>query len=168
MAREAEPRRAVPMKLQRDKALELCADLMRKLGLVAVDAEVAFELDHDPALVLRPVDPATGQHIPHQHDPRGLVWMTKEAHDRKTNGRGGERRVTTAGSDKHLAAKLSRLAEKQARIIASRARDPEDDMPAEVVSQKPQRPRPSNFPPPQRRGRASIPPTKTCNPPFNR
>ena len=70
MPRSAEPRRAVPMRLQRDKALELCADLMRKLGMVAVDAEVAFELDHDPALVLRPVDPATGHHIPHQHDPR--------------------------------------------------------------------------------------------------
>lgn len=168
MARDAEPRRAVPMKLQRDKALELCAELMRKLGMVAVDAEVAFELDHDPALVLRPVDPATGQHIPHQHDPRGLVWMTKEAHDRKTNGRGGERRVTTLGSDKHEAARIARLAEKQARSIAARAREPEDDMPAEVASRRPDRPRPSSFAPPQRRGRASNMPTKTCNPPFNR
>lgn len=131
MARSAEPRRAVPMRLQRDKALELCADLMRKLGMVAVDAEVAFELDHDPALVLRPVDPETGQHIPHQHDPRHLVWMTKEAHDRKTNGRGGERRVTTLGSDKHLAAKLDRLSdgerEFRARLLS---RDPDERQPS--------------------------------------
>ena len=139
------------MKLQRDKALELCADLMRKLGLVAVDAEVAFELDHDPALVLRPVDPATGQHIPHQHDPKCLIWRTREAHDRKTNGPGGERRVTTAGSDKHTAAKLDRLTEQQAelraRMLAPRQRDPE---PSPSF-----RPRPSGFAPAQRKGRAS-------------
>ena len=95
MPRAAEPRRAVPMRLQRDKALELAASLMRKLGLVPVDAEVAFELDHDPALCLRPVDPANGQHIPHQHDPSCLIWRTKEAHARKTRGTG----ATTAGSD---------------------------------------------------------------------
>ncbi len=137
MPRSAEPRRAVPMKLQRDKALELCADLMRKLGMVAVDAEVAFELDHDPALVLRPVDPATGHHIPHQHDPRGLVWMTKEAHDRKTNGRGGERRVTTLGSDKHLAAKLDRLSDDEREFRARcLARDPGEPRQAKRPQQR--------------------------------
>lgn len=111
MSKPTEPRRAVPMKLQRDRALALAADLMRKLGMVPVDAEPEFELDHDPALCLRPVDPKTGQHIPPQHEPSCLIWRTKEAHDRKTNGPGGERRITTAGSDKHLKDKLGRLSE---------------------------------------------------------
>jgi hypothetical protein len=92
---KAEPRRAVPMKLQRDKALELCADLMRKLGMVPVDAKVEFDLDHDPALGLRDVDPATGHHVPHQHEPSCLIWRPKARHTEKTRGRG----ATTAGSD---------------------------------------------------------------------
>ncbi len=106
---QAEPRKAVPMKLQRDLALKLCADLMRRMGMVEEAEPVSFELDHDPALVLRDVDPATGRHIPHQHDPEYLIWKTGKAHDRKTNGRGGEKRTTTYGSDKHVAAKLTRL-----------------------------------------------------------
>lgn len=111
MSKPAEPRRAVPMKVQRDLALAQLADAMRKLGLVPVDAAPEFELDHDPALCLRPVDPETGKHIPPQHEPSCLIWRTKEAHDRKTNGPGGERRITTAGSDKHLKVKLDRLSE---------------------------------------------------------
>ncbi len=108
---KAEPRRVIPMKLQRDAALKLCASLMAKLGLVESAEGVAFELDNDPALVLREVDPVTRQHVPHQHDPGFLVWRTKEAHDRKTNGRGGEKRATTYGSDKHVAAKLKRISD---------------------------------------------------------
>ena len=51
--------------------------------------------------------------------------MTKEAHDRKTNGRGGERRVTTLGSDKHLAAKLDRLSDEEREFRARcLSRDP--------------------------------------------
>lgn len=111
MSKPAEPRRAVSMKLQRDLALAQLADAMRQLGMIPVDATPEFELDHDPALCLRPIDPETGQHIPPQHEPSCLIWRTKEAHDRKTNGPGGERRVTTAGSDKHLKSKIDRLSE---------------------------------------------------------
>lgn len=110
MSKPAEPRRAVSMKLQRDLALAQLADAMRALGLIPVDAAPEFELDHDPALCLRPVDPETGKHIPPQHEPSCLIWRTKEAHDRKTNGPGGEKRITNAGSDKHIAAKGGRLA----------------------------------------------------------
>lgn len=125
--RPAEPRRAVPMKTQRDLALQLAADLMRKLGMVPVDVPVEFELDHTPALCLRDIDPVTGQHIPHQHDPSCLIWRTKEAHAVKTHGPGGERRITTAGSDRHSRDKADRLAEAEAaterRRLAARAAD---------------------------------------------
>lgn len=113
--RPAEPRRAVPMRVQRDLALQLVADLMRKLGMVPVDVPVEFELDHTPALCLREIDPVTGQHIPHQHDPSCLIWRTKEAHAVKTHGPGGERRITTAGSDQHARRKADRLAENEAQ-----------------------------------------------------
>lgn len=121
--RPAEPRRAVPMKLQRDLALQLVADLMRKLGMVPVDVLVEFELDHTPALCLRQVDPTTGEHIPHQHDPSCLIWRTKEAHAVKTHGPGGEKRITTAGSDGHSRRKADRLAEADAehRLAVAKA-----------------------------------------------
>lgn len=114
MSKPAEPRRAVSMKLQRDLALAQLADAMRALGLIPVDASPEFELDHDPALCLRPVDPETGKHIPPQHEPSCLIWRTKEAHDRKTNGPGGERRITTLGSDKHTKSRVDRLSEAHA------------------------------------------------------
>lgn len=128
MSKAAEPRRAVPMKVQRDLALAQLADAMRKLGMIPVDASPEFELDHDPALCLRPVDPETGRHIPPQHEPSCLIWRTKEAHDRKTNGPGGEKRITNAGSDKHIAAKGGRLAkrheEMRRRMLSSEPREP--------------------------------------------
>ena len=103
-----EPRRAVPMKLQRDLALKLCADLMKKLGMIPVEVTPAFELDHVPALALRDISPS-GEHIPHQHDPAHLVWMTKEAHAAKTFGTG----ATTRGADAGDIAHDRRLTEKE-------------------------------------------------------
>lgn len=121
MPRSAEPRRAVPMRVQRDRALALCADLMRKLGMVPVDAEVAFELDHDPALCLRPIDPTTGQHIPPQHEPSCLIWRTKEQHALKTRGRG----ATTAGSDVGEDRKTRQLVEARIERGEAAADDPD-------------------------------------------
>lgn len=109
MTRKAEPRRAVPMKTQRDLALAQLADAMRKLGMVPVDTDIEWQLDHYPALCHRQVDEATGQHIPHQHDTQYLVWMTKEAHARKTHGNG----ATTKGSDVGDNAHNKRVAQRE-------------------------------------------------------
>jgi hypothetical protein len=95
MPRRAEPRRPVPLAKQVEASKRQIADLMRRLGMVEVPEPVELELDHDPALGLRDVDPATGQHIPHQHDDRFLVWRPKQTHAGKTRGTG----ATTAGSD---------------------------------------------------------------------
>lgn len=110
-----EPRRTVPMRVQRDAALALCADLMRKLGMIPVEVTPQFELDHVPALALRAVDPATGKHVPHQHDPAHLVWMTKEAHAAKTFGTG----ATTRGADAGDIAHGRRLTKKHQEFCAN-------------------------------------------------
>ncbi|KQT08497.1 hypothetical protein ASG40_11490 [Methylobacterium sp. Leaf399] len=89
------------MKVQRDCALALCASLMRKLGMIPVEVTPQFELDHVPALALREIDPVTGQHRPHQHDPAHLVWMRKEAHAAKTFGTGATTRGADAGDIAH-------------------------------------------------------------------
>jgi hypothetical protein len=95
MARRAEPRRAVPLAKQLEASKRQIADLMQKLGMVPVSEPVELQLDHDPALGLRDVHPVTGEHSPHQHDPRYLVWRPKLRHAAKTHGNG----ATTAGSD---------------------------------------------------------------------
>ncbi len=137
---KAEIRRAVPMRIQRDLALQLVADLMRKLGMVPVDVPVEFELDHTPALCLREIDPVTGEHIPHQHDPSCLIWRTKEAHAVKTHGPGGEKRITTAGSDGHSRRKADRLAEADAEHRLAVAKASESMTEPEPAMRAPARP----------------------------
>lgn len=67
------------------------------------------ELDHDPALALRERCPTTGDTIPAANDPKFLVWRPIADHRQKTFGKGGEKRVTTLGSDIHAIAKTRRL-----------------------------------------------------------
>ena len=100
-------RKAVPMQTQRDVALRQLGELMRKLGF-----EVQmFELDHDPALELRPVDPETGEHEPHQHDANYLVWLPKANHRDKTHGKpAGESKLNRRDGDQQKIAKAKRLA----------------------------------------------------------
>ena len=137
-----EPRRAVPMKLQRDLALKLVADLMRKLGMIPADADPSFQLDHTPALALRAVDPVTAEHIPHQHDPEYLVWLTKEAHAAKTFGTG----ATTRGADAGDIAHGRRLTDKEvafrARLLArdTGAEPPEPKRRKAQIAQRPKKP----------------------------
>jgi hypothetical protein len=91
-----EPRRTPPLSVQLAVAKRQLADLMRRLEMIPVEvSHVEWELDHEPALGLRDVDPHTGRHQPHQHDASYLIWRPKVSHDVKTRGRG----ATTAGSD---------------------------------------------------------------------
>lgn len=123
-----EKRRPVPMKVQRDVALNLCRDLMRKLGMVEVDAKVEFDLDHDPALELRSFDPETGRHIPPQHEPACLIWRTREAHRVKTTGRAGTSKAAMVNGDAQRIAKnrlrQKKRTEREAKAAALAAQEP--------------------------------------------
>lgn len=140
---KAEKRRAIPMKIQRDVALDLCRDLMRKLGMVEVDATIEFDLDHDPALQLRAIDPATGKHLPDQHDPAFLVWRPRQQHRVKTTGRAGTSKLAMINGDAQKIAKNRQRAKKQAEREATRAALPEPPpgrMKAKPPSRWPKRP----------------------------
>ncbi|WP_232629115.1 hypothetical protein [Methylobacterium sp. Leaf118] len=96
--KRAEPRRTPPVGKQLAAAKRQIAELMKRCGMVPVEVpvdEVVLQCDHDPALGLRDVCPKTGQHVPHQHDDRYLVFRPDYRHAIKTRGNG----ATTAGSD---------------------------------------------------------------------
>jgi hypothetical protein len=93
------------------------------------------ELDHDPALELRErvyvwrydrtmLSDHGGQYytVPDANDPKYLVWRSKADHARKTNGPGGEKRITTRGGDHGDAAHLRAVTAKEAafrqRVLA--------------------------------------------------
>lgn len=77
--------------------------------------------EHDPALELRDYDPVTRKYTPDANDYRYITLMRSDCHAKKTHGPGGERRVTTKGSDNHTAKRLNKLSEKHARHIAAMA-----------------------------------------------
>lgn len=69
-----------------------------------------IEWDHTPPLALREWDEKAGDFIPPQNDPKFITITLKASHRAKTFGPGGERRITTAGSDIHAIAKVRRIA----------------------------------------------------------
>lgn len=71
------------------------------------------EFDHEPALALRPLNPETGDTIPPANDPDHIRMLLIKEHDVKTNGPGGEKRITTAGSDKGKIKKVRKLSQQQ-------------------------------------------------------
>ena len=74
-----------------------------------------FQLDHDPALILRKFNPRTGKYTPDANDPAHLIYRDTADHLQKTTGRkpGAERTVTTKGSDIGIKTKFARLARKK-------------------------------------------------------
>lgn len=66
-------------------------------------ADIHF--DHRPGLWERKFDTETGDTSPPANDPDYIEAITKEEHDKRTNGPGGEKRITSAGSDTHRRAK---------------------------------------------------------------
>ncbi|RRY08876.1 hypothetical protein [Brucella anthropi] len=82
---------------------------LKRFGLTVEQVE----FDHDPALALREVDPATGDTIPPQNDPNHIYMLTIDEHRTKTFGRGGTKRATVADGDVHKIAKTKRLREEQ-------------------------------------------------------
>lgn len=134
--RVTEPRRKLtPVQkltiMVRQARCPLCGE---KLGELA-----ETEFDHEQALVNGGAD-----------DLDNLRAVHVDCHKVKTHGPGGERRVTTAGSDRHIADKTDRLSEDyqdfKRRVLAKVDWDPE---PVNQVK------RPNGFAPAQRKGRAS-------------
>lgn len=68
---------------------------LRRMGLTV--EQVQF--DHNPALCNRPINPETGDTIPPANDPEHIQMLLVSEHKVKTFGPGGEKRITTAGSD---------------------------------------------------------------------
>ncbi|MGV6874528.1 hypothetical protein ACUSIJ_17800 [Pseudochelatococcus sp. B33] len=101
--------------------VKLHAVLLR-LGFTDEEIRGGINWDHNPPLALRRVDPETGLLVPEANDPHFIQPLRKSGHDTKTFGRGGEKRITTAGGDIHAIAKSKRLARGSAefdrRLIA--------------------------------------------------
>lgn len=70
-----------------------------------------FELDHDPALILRQFNERTGKYTPDANDPAYLVYRTPAQHLKKTTGRtpGAAKTVDARDSDMWLKRKFDRL-----------------------------------------------------------
>jgi hypothetical protein len=81
--------------------------------------DVVAQLDHDPALILRPFDRESGKYTPDANDPDHLIWREKAAHQEKTTGRrpGARSTITTKGSDIGLKTKFARLEGKPKRRL---------------------------------------------------
>ena len=111
---------------------------LRRMGLTIEQVE----FDHDPALALRRVNRETGDTIPPANDPEHITMLLVTEHKAKTFGKGGEKRVTTAGSDIGKIAKLARL-EKQAEENRRRMLAKEPGSPPDRMSRWPKRKIPS-------------------------
>lgn len=71
------------------------------------------EFNHTPPLALREYDPVAKDTIPPANDPDHIEMLLIEEHRVQTFGRGGTKRITTAGSDIHAIAKVRRLTKAQ-------------------------------------------------------
>lgn len=121
-------RKAIPDKVKLEVVLRQegrCPACGERLGLLS-----GLNFDHRPAIINRPVNEDGTDYVPPQLDPEHIEAIhIKPCHDVRTNGPGGEKRITTAGSDKHIARKNDRLQEAQAefreRLLAKgEPRDP--------------------------------------------
>ena len=100
--------------------------LGRRLRVLLNDlfGDTLYQLDHDPALVLRNFKrdarkPVAAWFTPNANDPDHLVYRTKDDHLQKTTGRkpGAARTITTKGSDIGIKTKFARLERKSRTTI---------------------------------------------------
>lgn len=91
--------------------------LRKRLSILLGHLPAGAQLDHDPALILRPLNERTGKYTPDANDPAYLIYRDPANHLQKTTGRkpGAERTVTTKGSDIGLKTKFARLERKSKR-----------------------------------------------------
>ncbi|MBX9907458.1 MAG: hypothetical protein K2Z25_01965 [Beijerinckiaceae bacterium] len=94
------------------------------------------DLDHAPALALRPWDEAAQDTVPPASDPRFLIWRPRADHKVKTFGPGGEKRITSAGGDIHAIAHTRRAAKKQEAFRKRLLAKAEGEPPPETKKRK--------------------------------
>lgn len=111
-------RKAIPDRVKLIAAL-------RALGLTI--EEVNF--DHDPPLALREYDEAARDTVPPANSPEHITMLLVSQHKTKTFGPGGEKRITTAGSDIGNIKKVRHLTKAQEehrrRMLAKTEREDE-------------------------------------------
>lgn len=165
MSEDRPRRKAIPDKIKLQVVLRqggLCKHCGHKLeGLETVN------FDHRPAIINRDVNEDRTDYLPAQLDPEYIEAIhISPCHDVRTNGPGGEKRITTAGSDKHTRDKNRRLAQEHQNFRAlTQAKhasihegdfEPAIDEPPRRRAGKPKTKWPKrSFPPAQRKGRAS-------------
>jgi hypothetical protein len=122
LATDRPARRVAPLAVRLDVALR---QLREAWG---VPPDTKLQLDHTPALGLRPVNAAGTDYDPPQHDPRHLEYLRQEGdHDMKTTGRVGasKRLGLTGNGDQSRIAKCERIDAKKlaaaAKLLAPRA-----------------------------------------------
>lgn len=86
------------------------------------------QFDHRPTLWDRKFDTVAWDTIPPANDPEFIDAIARKAHDVRTNGRGGEKRISSYGSDAHARAKVRHLEDQQAetrrRLLAKERGEP--------------------------------------------
>lgn len=88
--------------------------LARSLAHLGIGGK-RLQLDHDPALILRPynarIRDVAARYTPNANDPDFLIYREADQHLQKTTGRrpGAERTITTKGSDVGLKTKFAKL-----------------------------------------------------------
>lgn len=93
--------------------------LRKRLVILLGHLPEGAQLDHNPALILRPFNERTGKYTPDANDSAFLFYCDKELHLQKTTGRkpGAERTITTKGSDIGLKTKFAKLERKARQTI---------------------------------------------------
>lgn len=110
---------------------------LRRFGLTRADVQ----FDHNPALELRDWNPLTNDTIPPANDPAYIDMLLVSEHAVKTFGPGGEKRITTAGSDINRIAKVKRISREQEdfrKRLQAKA-DPEVEPPPKKKTKWPKR-----------------------------
>lgn len=102
-------RKAIPVAVKLESVLRLdgkCPHCSERLGDLK-----GLNFDHRPALINRSVNEAGTDYVPPQLDPEFIEPMHIDCHKQRTFGPGGEKRITTAGSDIGIRDKVDRLSE---------------------------------------------------------
>jgi hypothetical protein len=102
-------RKAIPVMVKLESVLlhdSTCPHCQKKLGDLK-----GLNFDHRPALINRPVSDDGTDYVPPQLDPEFIEPMHIDCHKVRTFGPGGQKRVTTAGSDLHTRDKVVRLSD---------------------------------------------------------
>lgn len=79
----------------------------KETGVKLAKGDIHF--DHRPELWERQFDTEAWDTIPPANDHAHIEAITIKSHDIRTNGPGGEKRITTAGSGANRRAKIKRL-----------------------------------------------------------